>query len=106
MLVVINCFFSLLINRRQSILVIRKAKETDTGVYKCEAKNVFGSVHATTRVSLSPQPQKPVKPPPSPKPVGKLCDFCSGGITIDADYLPSTYTAFRAFQSLIDDFLL
>ncbi|CAL8099429.1 unnamed protein product [Orchesella dallaii] len=55
--------------RRQSVLVIRKAKEMDTGVYKCEAKNVFGSAHATTRVSISQQPQKPIKPP-SPKPVG------------------------------------
>lgn len=56
--------------RRQSVLIIRKAKDVDKGVYKCEAKNVFGSAHAITRVITSPTSPKPEKPP-SPKTVGK-----------------------------------
>ncbi|XP_035703079.1 pro-neuregulin-2, membrane-bound isoform isoform X3 [Folsomia candida] len=46
--------FRLRTKRRQSILVIRKARESDVGVYRCEAKNVFGSAYASVRVSLSP----------------------------------------------------
>lgn len=32
--------------------MIRKAKQSDIGLYKCEAKNYLGSAYATTRVIL------------------------------------------------------
>ncbi|CAG7832739.1 unnamed protein product [Allacma fusca] len=50
--------YRLRVKRRQSVLVIRKTRESDIGEYKCEAKNYLGSADAITSVFLRKTPRK------------------------------------------------